>query len=108
VTSAHTKSCVIQEYRLGLAHGAGSKTPAYAGTLGNVEAAGKAMRRSVGRVGFDETGEVHAVGDGAPWIAGQVEKQFGAQGRYLVGLYHVCGYLGLAAGICQPGGNRLG
>ena len=32
---------------------------------------------------------VHAVGDGAPWIVGQVEEQFGDQGRYLIDFYHV-------------------
>ena len=31
------------------------------------------------------------------WIADQVEKQFGAQGRYLVDFYHLCDYLSAAA-----------
>ena len=90
-----------REYRLSLAHEAGSKTLYYAGTLGDVEAAGNAMRRSVEQVGFDENSDVHAVGDGAPWIAEQVDVQFGAQGHYLVDLYHVCDYLAAAAQTCQ-------
>ena len=88
-------------YRLSLAHEVGSKTLFYAGTLGDVEAAGNAMRRSVDQVGFDERSHVHAVGDGASWIAEQVEAQFGAQGQYLVDLYHVCDYLAAAARTCQ-------
>jgi hypothetical protein len=42
------------------------------------------------------------VGDGAPWIANQVEMQFGAQGRYLVDFFHLCEYLGAAAPVCAP------
>jgi hypothetical protein len=37
------------------------------------------------------------VGDGADWIATQVEEKFGAQGGYLVDFYHVCDYLSAAA-----------
>src|SRR6202050_5234608 len=40
---------------------------------------------------------LHAVGDGAPWIVGQVEEHFGAQGSYLIDFYHVCEYLSAAA-----------
>jgi len=53
-------------------------------------------RRSV-RAGFGADSRVHA-GDGAPWIVGQGEEQFGAQGSYLIDLYHhVCVYLSDAA-----------
>ena len=40
---------------------------------------------------------VHAVGDGAPWIVGQVEEQFADQGRTLIDFYHVCEYLAAAS-----------
>ena len=40
------------------------------------------------------------VGDGAPWIANQVDLQFGTQGSYLVDFFHVCEYLGEAAPVC--------
>jgi hypothetical protein len=36
------------------------------------------------RAGFGANSWVHAVGDGAPWIVGQIEAQFGDQGRYLM------------------------
>lgn len=101
----HKQLC-FREYRLGLAHEAGSKTLFYGGTFGNVDEAGAGLRRCVERVGFDGNSQVHVVGDGAQWIADQVENQFGAQGTYLVDLYHVCEYLAEAAeviGCCEGG-----
>jgi hypothetical protein len=43
---------------------------------------------------------LHAVGDGAPWIAGQLKVQFGARGTYPVDFYHLCEYLASAASLC--------
>jgi hypothetical protein len=43
---------------------------------------------------------LHVVGDGAPWIADQVDEKFGLQGSYLVDFYHVCEYLADAAKSC--------
>jgi hypothetical protein len=54
------------------------------------------------RAGFGSDSHVHAVGDGAPWIVGQVEQQFGAQGSYLIDFYHVCEYLSAAAEAIAP------
>ncbi len=45
---------------------------------------------------------VHAVGDGAAWIVGQVEAQFGPQGGYLIDFYHVCEYLSAAVKAIAP------
>ena len=45
---------------------------------------------------------MHAVGDGAPWIVGQIEERFGAQGSYLIDFYHVCEYLSAAAKTIAP------
>lgn len=87
-----------KEAKLCLAHPQGSKTLAYGGTLqGDVRAAGQQLAACAARAGFGVGTEVHAVGDGAPWIADQVDDQFGAQGRYLLDFYHVCDYLGAAA-----------
>lgn len=44
--------------------------------------------------------EKHAVGDGAVWIADQVDDKFGLQASYLVDFYHVCEYLSEAAKSC--------
>ncbi len=41
------------------------------------------------------------MGDGAQWIADQVEDQFGAQGSYLLDFYHVCDYLSAAAKVIE-------
>lgn len=37
------------------------------------------------------------MGEGAPWIAGQVEEQLGEQGSYLIDFYRTCEYLSDAA-----------
>ena len=50
--------------------------------------------------------KVHAVGDGAPWIVGQVEARFGDQGRYLIDFYHVCEYLAAASEAIAPDAAR--
>jgi hypothetical protein len=82
-----------------LAHVAGSKTLAYGGTLqGDVAEAGRQLFGCARSVGFGKQSHVHALGDGADWIALQVEEKFGDQGSYLVDFYHVCDYLSAAAG----------
>lgn len=72
------KALVYREARLTLAHEQGSTTPISAATLG----------------------------DGAVWIAHQIEEQFGAKGAYLVDFYHVCEYLSAAALACASGQER--
>ncbi|NJO17245.1 MAG: ISKra4 family transposase [Thioploca sp.] len=90
-----------KEVRLCLAHERGSVPPHFAVSFQeSVEQAGEALFDSACRAGFGRQTDVHAVGDGAPWIADQVEVQFGAQGHYLVDFYHVCEYLGNAAPSC--------
>ena len=75
----------------------------YGGTLqGDVEAAGKQLFGCARRAGFGKASRVHAVGDGAEWIARQVDERFGSQGGYLVDFYHVCDYLGAAATAIHP------
>ena len=87
-----------REAKLSLAHAQGSRTPVYAGSIeGGVEAAGRQLLTCAVRAGFGASSQVHAVGDGAPWIVGQIEEQFGDQGRYLIDFYHVCEYLSAAA-----------
>jgi hypothetical protein len=92
-----------KEAKLCLAHPQGSKTLAYGGTVqGDVDAAGLKLLRCVESAGFGKDTRVHAVGDGAPWIADQVESQFGTQGSYLLDFYHVCDYLSAAAKAIVP------
>jgi hypothetical protein len=86
-----------KEAKICLAHPQGSKTLAYGGTLqGDVATAGQKLLVCAQQAGFGRDTHVHAVGDGAQWIADQVEDQFGAQGSYLLDFYHVCDYLSAA------------
>jgi hypothetical protein len=97
------KTLSWREAKLCLAHAKGSRTPVYGGTIeGGVETAGQQLFACAVRAGFGATSKVHAVGDGAPWIVGQVEEQFGAQASYLIDFYHVCEYLSAAAEAIVP------
>ena len=92
-----------REAKLSLAHAQGSRTPVYAGSIeGGVEEAGRQLLSCAVRAGFGANSRVHAVGDGAPWIVGQIEEQFGGQGRYLIDFYHVCEYLAAASEAIAP------
>ena len=74
--------------------------PVFAVTLGDATAAGTCLKQLAVASGLNEKSRVHGLGDGAPWIAEQMERQFGAQGGYLVDFYHTCDYLAAAAKIC--------
>jgi hypothetical protein len=92
-----------KEAKISLAHAKGSRTPVYGGGIeGGVEAAGQRLFDCAVRAGFGTDSHVHAVGDGAPWIVGQIEYRFGAQGSYLIDFYHVCEYLSAAAKTIAP------
>jgi hypothetical protein len=87
-----------KEAKICLAHPQGSKTLAYGGTVqGDVATAGQKLFECATQAGFGTHTHIHAVGDGAQWIADQVEHQFGAQASYLIDFYHVCDYLSAAA-----------
>jgi len=86
------------EAKICLAHQQGSQKLVYGGTLeGDVDTAGQNLFDCAVQVGFGTSTPVHGVGDGAQWIADQMEKKFGAQGNYLVDFFHVCEYLGAAS-----------
>lgn len=65
--------------------------------------AGEALNRPAHAAGLAADSRVHGPGDGAPWIAGQIGVQFGAQGSYLVDFYHLCDRLAAAAKVCGVG-----
>ena len=91
------KKLCWREAKLSLAHVHGSKTLFFGGTLqGTVDAAGQCLFDCAIQAGFGTATRIHGVGDGAPWIADQVENRFGAQGSYLIDFYHVCDYLSAA------------
>lgn len=87
-----------KEAKICMAHALGSRVVSYGGTLrGDVDQAGAQLFHCAREVGFGTQTRVHAVGDGAEWIATQVEHRFGANGGYLVDFYHVCEYLSAAS-----------
>ena len=91
------KKLLWREAKICLAHPQGSKTLAFGGTLqGDVDAAGQCLFDCAVQAGFGTATPIHGVGDGAPWIADQIEKRFGAQGSYLVDFFHACDYLSAA------------
>lgn len=94
------KVLFYREARLTLAHEQGSASPVFSATLGDVKETGRHVLHCVKAVGANHATKVHCVGDGAVWIAHQIEEQFGAKGRYLVDFYHVCEYLSAAAPSC--------
>ena len=97
------KTLSWREAKISLAHAKGSRTPVYGGWIGGgVEEAGRRLFACAVRAGFGADSHVHAVGDGAPWIVGQIENLFGEQGSYLIDFYHVCEYLSAASKTIAP------
>jgi uncharacterized protein UPF0236 len=86
-----------QEARLVAAQAQGTVTAHYGATLHDVAETGLRWAQCAAAAGWGLDSQIHALGDGAPWIAEQARTQFGAQGRYTVDLFHVCEYLAAAA-----------
>ena len=79
----------------------GSVNPKFGAVFqGNVDDAGQNLLNTEMVAGFGKKTHLHAVGDGAPWIAAQIEDKFGSQGSYLLDFYHLCEYLAAAAKSC--------
>lgn len=95
------KAVCYREARLSLAHEKGSISPVFSATFQDVDVVGKHIVHCVRRVGIDKKTYIHCVGDGAAWIAEQVDKQFGKQATYLIDFYHVCEYIAAAAPTCN-------
>jgi hypothetical protein len=97
------KTLQWKEARLCLVHETGSTTPTFGATFsGSVADAGQQLYHCAVQAGFGKKTRLHAVGDGATWIADQIDGHFGAQGRYLIDFYHLCDYLATAAKSCAP------
>jgi hypothetical protein len=97
------KRLLWKEAKLSLAHAHGSTTPVYGATLGGgVEVAGRQLLGCAIAAGLGTNSQVHALGDGAVWIADQVAARFGTQGTYTVDFFHVCDYLADAAKGVAP------
>jgi hypothetical protein len=88
-----------------MAHANGSMTPVFAGTMDSVEIAGQQLVSCVHYSGATENTQIHCVGDGARWIANQVEEKFGSNAKYLIDFYHLCEYLCAAVPYCSSHGD---
>lgn len=90
-----------KEGRLSLVRRPSDIEPSFAVTLGDAAATGADLKRLALAAGLSRQTHVHGLGDGAPWIAEQMEIQFGAMGHYLIDFYHLCDYLAAAAPVCS-------
>ena len=91
-----------KEARLTSARNPEQEQPIFGGTIGSIDDAGAALLDNAIRAGLGEETFVHGVGDGAPWIASQIDNRFGTLSRYLLDFYHVCEYLADASHVCSP------
>lgn len=97
-----TREVDWKEARLCFARVKDTVTPVFGATLGKPVDAGEQMLHCAIRAGLGSNTHVHGVGDGAPWIADQMNMVFGLQGSYLIDLYHLCEYLAAAGKTCAP------
>jgi hypothetical protein len=91
-----------KEARLALIRRPDEIEPTFAVTLGDANPTGEALKRLAQAAGLTRRTHVHGLGDGAPWIAEQMEIQFGGEASYLIDLYHLCDSLAAAAPVCCP------
>ena len=75
--------------------------PVFGAVIGTPDQAGDHLLDCAIKVGFGENSHVHGVGDGAPWIADQMDRAFGSRASYLIDFFHLCEYLAKAANICS-------
>ena len=66
-----------KDVKLSLAKKKGTIDKIYLATIGSREKAGDQLEKCVKKIGLGTTTQIHFVGDGAPWIAEQVERIFG-------------------------------
>lgn len=92
-----------KEARLCLSRAGNCVSPIFGATLGGPDQAGDRLLCSAIGAGLGTDTQVHAVGDGASWIANQVSLVFGVQGSFLVDFYHLCDYLSAAGELCARG-----
>jgi hypothetical protein len=91
-----------KESRLCLAYSQGETTPFFSATMGKPDETGDHLIHSAINVGLGINSTVHCVGDGAKWIANQVDRVFDNQGSYLIDFFHLCEYLAPVSEKCDP------
>lgn len=96
------KSLMYKEGRLSLSYAEGSVTPTYEAIIGDVNMVGKGMRLTAEKCGLGFDSHIHAVGDGARWIAKQFEEKFSdieKRPEYLIDFFHLSEYISAASVI---------
>jgi hypothetical protein len=99
-----TRRLAWQEAKLCLVQRPGETSTLVRATLGDAASCGAQMYALAEAAGLGKITHLHALGDGALWIADQVEQQFGRQARYLVDFWHVCEHLAPVAAALGPAG----
>lgn len=90
-----------KEAKLSIVHQQGSVTPRFGAVFsGSVDDAGQSLLNAAIMCGFGKETYMHSVGDGAKWIALQIDNKFGNQGHYLIDMCHMTDYLYDAATVC--------
>lgn len=97
------RECLWKEIRVCTVRDIKCADTCYGASFGGLLETELMMRATSEQCGMDENTYIHAVGDGATWIAEAYERQFGTQSEYLIDFFHVCEYLAEAAETCVAG-----
>ncbi|MCP4197268.1 MAG: ISKra4 family transposase [Proteobacteria bacterium] len=95
-----TRKTRYAEARLAMAYEDGSVSPVFGATMDDAQEAGDRLAHCAVCAGVGLSTAVHCVGDGAAWIANQVDRIFGLHGTYLIDFYHLCEYVEAASKSC--------
>lgn len=91
------RKCHWKEIRVSTVRVPGSLETYYGVAVGEPLAVGCMMLECCKFKGMGEATHIHAVADGAGWIAEQYDRQFGIRCKFHLDFYHVCEYLAAAA-----------
>jgi hypothetical protein len=91
-----------REIRLVCAQPQGSVETKYAATFGSVQEVGERWGHVAKEAGRGMNTRIHALGDGAEWLANQTREIFGDDAKLLIDHLHVSEYLSQAAPTCAP------
>jgi hypothetical protein len=97
------RQCHWKELRVSTVSVPGGVETWYGVALGEPMSVGCMMWECCSFKGMNEDTHIHAVADGADWIANQYEMQFGTRCTFLVDFYHVCEYLAEAVNSTSMG-----
>jgi hypothetical protein len=94
------KTLLWREVKVAFARRKEDVSGRYGATLDDAFGAGLMWRETALSAGLQDTTPVHALGDGAPYIVDQCDRQFGERAKFLVDLQHVADYLSDASEPC--------